>query len=533
MDFKAALTRFAACLRRYSASLTWGVSLLVVAIWTVIRHWTNGVNFDVVGQVGLADQWAHGIHSGAQLGPTNYLLKMPVYVVVNGLGFLSPHAKLLVLALAFNLATFALLYILFRKILGLYGADTRGWLMLGFVWLASISGSVFWLDYANSRNLETAGGIAFLYVVLKLVKKPALYTSIWLCLLGVIVFFADPLQVYVTALPISFYVLVVLAVQRRRFAAIIAGYVIGASGIAFVLSKLLFIATSSLLHITYLAVPSPLPSLSWHTVAASTQSVYVNTLKVFDAYFYKPPLGPNAIRELLNALILAGLLWLAIKLIINWRNTTPLQRLLLLAIAIDYAVFVASGQALQWETARYLVMVPLFTILLAASCAEGLIGMKRSAVQPLVITAIAISCLLLAGALVVSLPKRYQKDSFITATVAYMQSGNYAYSLSSREVGIPASYFGFGKTTVLPLLCQSDHSLHASTLFYDQAAFSGLQHYVGEVPVILQPQGIKYGNTFCTKADVLAQFGPPTREEMVPGVGIAEIYPANQVRVAQ
>src|SRR5436305_279765 len=62
-------------------SLIGGV--IVVCLWTLIRHISNGINFDVVGQVGVAQQWAHGHMSGTQLGATSYLLKMPVYFALN------------------------------------------------------------------------------------------------------------------------------------------------------------------------------------------------------------------------------------------------------------------------------------------------------------------------------------------------------------------------------------------------------------------------------------------------------------------
>jgi len=504
---------------------------LIVILWTVLRHITNGVNFDIVGQIGLADQWARGQSGGAQVGSTNYLLKMPFYWIVNHLGILSPHAKLLVLALLFNLLTWLLLFVLFVKILELLDVQARSWLYLSLVWLATISGRTYWLDYANSRNLETVGGILFLYLSIKFMKSRSRRDAGWLVLVGSVVFFADPLQFFVIATPVCLYAAGDWLVRRTRDSFRLAAYLIGLTGLSYAGSKLLFWLTSLLLPVSYLAVPRPTITFTGQTVWLSMRETGLSTLKNFDAYFFKLPLTPNSIREFLNALVLATIIVLFIKLLANKSLRVSPRGLLLSIILVNYVVYAGSGQALQWETSRYLVMVPLVSLLAVSIWGDVIAGNRKQILQLLWAGSIFISCLLLLGALIISWPKRYSNDAYIGTALAYMQQHNYKYAVSSRDLGIPGTYFAGGRVIILPVICSGNHRLNSSNLFYDQAAFSGLSNYHSEIPVILQANDIISGDFHCKKVDVIAQFGSPKREEVVPGVGTAEIYDSGVIRL--
>lgn len=525
------LSRFQSWAQKYGARITLVGGSLIIVMWTVIRHITNGVNFDVVGQIGVVEQWSHGLTGGAQVGSTNYLFKMPAYWLVNQLGFLSPHAKLLGLALLFNLLTFILLFGLFQKILELLGVRSRSWLYLSLAWLATISGRLYWLDYANSRNLETVGGIFFVYLSIKFIKYHTWPNAGWLLLIGSIVFFADPLQFFVIALPICLYTVWGWLRSRTRDHFALAAYLIGLSGLSYAVSQLIFRVASALLPVAFLAIPKPTPSLTGQLVWQSVRQSLVSTLKNFDADFFRLPVSPNSIREFLNALVLAAIIILLIKLVISKPPRAFPRGLVLTIILINYVVYVASGQALQWETARYLVMVPLISLLAVAIWGDTIVGKRKQIVQLVWAAVIVISCVLLLGALAVNWPNRYAKDAYINDTLSYLQQHHYEYAVSSRAVAIPGTYFAGGSRTILPVICSSNHQVHRTNLFYDTAAFRGLPVYHGDVPFILMPGDSLRGDLHCNKADVIAQFGSPKREELVPGVGTAEIYDATVLRL--
>ncbi|MEJ0072774.1 MAG: hypothetical protein WDN27_01640 [Candidatus Saccharibacteria bacterium] len=322
--------------------ITYTVGPVLVTVWTVLRHWTNGVNFDVVGQVGVADQWAHGLHDGAQLGATNYLLKMPMYTVVNHLGGLSPHLKLLVLALLFNITTFVLLVFLFEKLLRLYGVRPGAPFYLAMLWLASISGRVWWLDYANSRNLETAGGVLVLYLACRFLKLPGWRPAAWLITVGGVVFFADQLQIYSIAAGLVLYAALCVLRRRNREQLTVSTALVGSLAGAIIFDKILHSLATSLLPISFLTAPTIAPTGSLlHTLAGTLKGIAVSTARIFDASFYASGSAPNLARELLN---MATLLAVVGVVVYYWRRSRSrsLAAICLCCIITTYGAYAAA-----------------------------------------------------------------------------------------------------------------------------------------------------------------------------------------------
>ncbi len=505
---------------------------VIVLVWTVLRHITNGINFDVVGQIGLADQWAHGLAGGAQLGVTNYLLKMPLYALVNLLHFISPMNRLLLLAAAFNVVTYLLLFKLIEKLLQLYDVDDHSWLYLAMAWLATIYGVATWADYANSRNLETVGGILVLYLVLKYMKHDRMSTLLTLAGTASLVFFADSLQAYVCGAGACLYVALRWLRQRNRTTARTMGAIVGAIISGFIGAQLLFVLAKSWLPVSFLALPVSRPTLSGSTVWHSIGGTVASTLQIFDANFLKRPFGPNVIRELLNAVVLTCLVGLVVKVAVSKNIKKYPLGLLLCVIITNWLVYMASGQALHPESSRYLIMLPLLAIVFAAFAAPANWAAYKSRLQFGWLSVIVISSVLLLGALAIHWPNRHAKDQHIYQTVAYMQRNTFAYGLASRELAVTSTYFAKGQAVVLPLQCTANHRLHVDNLFYDRGAFIGLDRYTGEVPIILQSSGIQFGNISCNQAALIAQFGQPKREQVVPGVGMAEIYDASSINLS-
>lgn len=502
---------------------------VAVSLWTVIRHITNGVNFDVVGQVGLAQQWANGQISGVQLGATNYLLKIPIYFIANQVQVLSPMQRLLVLALLFNIVTFLLLFILFEKFCILYNTKQRGWLYLALGWLAVIAGNVFWIDYANSRNLEVVGGVLFVYLVSKFIHQRHLLLLPVIAITGSLVFFADTLQLYVCGVGVCAYVVGRFGLQRTRSAAVTALSVLLVTAVSYAGSRELFSLATRYLHVSFYAPPTTKPALS--NVLDLLQGVGSSTLKIFGANFIKTPFTLSSVREVLNAVMLLLAAWLVVQAFLKARLRVA-AGLMVLLMTLNYLVYVASGQVMSWETSRYLIMAPVFMVLAVSVLGGTEQNTRRQRrLRYSWLALLLVSGSMLCGALAVSWPSRHQKDAHIYTQVSYLQSHQYRYAIGSREFGVTTSYFAGDSAVALPFGCESNHMISPTNLFYDNAVFKGLYDYTGEVPVVLQQSGITFGPNTCSKQDIVRQLGVPKREEPVPGVGMALVYDAASLHI--
>ncbi len=513
--------------RNYLRLLSLLSGMAIVSLWTMLRSITNGVNFDVVGQIGLAEQWAHGIHAGAQLGSTNYLLKIPAYVVVNRLSFLSPHHRLIVLALLFNLLTFLLLFILFEKTRRLYHVKQSAVLYFGIVWLATIAGGVYWLDYANSRNLETVGGVLFLYLALKLAKTWRWSTLLALLLTAIVVFFADPLQAYICGGGVVLYAVLRILVRRSKADRRYTLGLILATVVGFVGALDLQQIATSVLHVSFLVPPKGHTALSINAISSIGQGLVRSTLEIFDANFLKRPYTPNSLRQLLNAVVLVALIGLVLRVIyVRRKRLAHGPWLLVIVIAINYGVYVASGQVLVAHTSRYLVMTPLLVLMMLAIIPGQT---ERKLWRRVLLLGwsgiLIISTLLLVGAVVVNWPSRYSKDTHIDSLISFLHHEGFKYALASRETGVTTTYFSGGNITVLPVGCDGQR-MQLTNLFYDSGSFARLKQYYGDVPILLQSNAIKFGINECDKSDIIKQFGVPIRELSVPGYGTALVYSA-------
>jgi hypothetical protein len=252
-------------------------------------------------------------------------------------------------------------------------------------------------------------------------------------------------------------------------------------------------------------------------------------LDIFGANVFKHPYNLNSVRELLSLVSVVGLIVLLI------RAAPKLRKRVVVAVGVsvvvaNYAVYLASGQVLVWATSRYLVMLPLLFVVLVAVAGDSLVSAYRRRVQIGWLALTALSCLMLCGALLTHWPNRHSKDAHIYATVSFLQAQNDSYALSSREIGVTATYFANDTVSVLPLLCTSDHRLVPTDLFYDQAPFGRFNTSTQQTPLIVPTNGITSGSATCTVQDIADQFGLPQSTVPILGVGYAWLYPAIQLQ---
>lgn len=508
---------------RHQTILTVSVGSGIVAIWTVLRHITNGINFDVVGQVGVAAQWAHGLHGGAVFGATNYLLKMPLYALINATPGIPPVVRLLILALICSVGAYLLIYCVARKVARLYGVKNLVLLNLGVLWLAIIAGRVFWVDYANSRNLEVAGGLAVLYLVLRTWEKGADWRrALAIIGLAALVFFADPLQLYIIGggLGMAAAALVLKSKGEQRRRGLIGGGVLVASAI---LSRIFAWVSTVVLPVSYLDPPRSVPALGVDSLTTLAQNTVASTLRIFDVNVFSKAFGVNSLRQLGGMLLLG----LTIYILIRYRKAAAKRplRVLCWLVMWSYLVYFASGNALTAMTERYLIMVPVLVVVLLGLYGDLLRPVQYRRLVPLWLITVAASGVLLAGATILQWPSRYHLDKPMFATADFVSAHRYDFVVTSRGLAIPGNYYAGYEKTVVPTMCVDNTHIVATNLFYDQAGYSGrLGRTNGTVAVVLPGEGVISDPFSCSTAAILDQLGSPQRVFDLPNVGTVYEY---------
>ncbi len=514
-------------------AITYSVGSFIVVIWTILRHFTDAINFDIIGQQLVAEQWANGYSELAVLGPTNYLLKIPVYMVLNGLEFIDPRQRLILVTILFNVITYVLIVFILERIYRLYHGQIAENFYLLCIWLATIFGAIFWLNYPNSRNLEIAGGLALVYVVLRYDKYRKSVLLLYVSLLGGLVFFMDPLQAYMIGAPLSLALIVTGIASKKKQNIKPALFISGAIAGAFVVSKLLFMVSSKLLPVDFLILNSPDRNYGISLIAVSVKNTVVNTLKIFDAEFFISPYDANTVREFLNFLVLVVITIAIVRFFIragNKRSVNTVSVVILLTIIFSYLVYVMSGQASADNTARYLIMIPLLTLVLLAVEGEGAFIPEafRVRTRGLLIITIAISTLLLSGGVLVNYPNRYSKEESISSVIDYLEDGEHSLALSTREVSMPVTYITDWSRIALPIICNSAE-VKESYLFFDKASFRLIEEVEDVVPVIVAGSGPNQ----CTEAQIIEAFGRPVQSENINGVGKALFYNSQSIELQQ
>ena len=495
------------------------VSSTFISVWTILRHITNGINFDVVGQIGVAEQWMNGIVGGAQLGSTNYLFKIPLYMLVNLFHFIEPKTRLLLLALAFNIATILTIYWLGRKILRLYDIKNYALLNFGVLWLSLISGRVFWTDYANSRNLEIAAGVAVIYLMLKLWKKWSNKTALVLLAVASCVFFSDPLQLYVIGAGGAIYG-IVSALISRRAAPLKSSVVLVLAGIV---SKVLLLLTTYLLPVHFLNAPKITITYSLDTFLTIVKNLVNATLRVFDINILTKALSVNSLRQV-GGIVLLGFI---VYIIIRYRKQVRFDSIDFFAFLIgwNYLVYIVSGNAIKPLTERYILLVPILVMLIVAF--YGPIATKQLVKRGILLshTVLLFSGLLLMGAVLMNWQNRFALDKPVFETARFARQSTYDFIVTSRGLAIPGNYYAGYAHTLVPLICVNNTRVVASNLFYDQGSYQfeiGMKK--GITAVLLPNEGIVSDPFSCSRAVVLAQFGTPLRQFELNGVGTVYEY---------
>jgi hypothetical protein len=456
------------------------VGSLLVIIWTIARTLAPPATFDLYGQQVLTHQWLHGFHDYALIGITHYLLKMGLLYAPLDILPGDPRLKLLLLTAGVNLVTFIVIFVLLEKILQLFKLRPGLIFYVAMVWSASISGSIYWIQYTNSRNLEVAGGVLLIFLSLKYWLHPYRRLLMGLGIVATILLFSDTLQTYMTLLP-----LIVFLLWRRlqgegswklfRYIAIILAAGFGES------------------------------LQSWPSAA-------VGTVKWFAVLFSG---GVEFARPLqaLNMALAGLLLCLAL---VYWcqsaRHRTVLG-LCLMVVAVNTSVYFLSGQSLVAGTSRYLVMTMPMVLLASAVVAASASHTVRQMIAMGFVGLSLLNGIMVAHVLQDTSGKTFPSDRHLQAVHNYLQKHHYRTAFTSLDTAVPATYLLGDHPALLPLSCEAG-TLSPRYLFYDQAVSKHTIFKAHEItPLILDGDAIANYPIRCTETTATKQLGAPIKIE--------------------
>lgn len=499
----------------------------LVAIATLTRFFTDRTVFDLVGQQVLTNQWLHGYMSGSNLGITNYLPKMLLFYTPMHYLPGSPRLKLIVLTLAINIVTFVLIGLLLEKLLQHFKLKVGLMFYASLLWLGAIANSVFWLQFSNSRNLEVAGGLLLLYLGLKYLEQTSTKRLILITGFAGIIFFADNLQLYMTAVPLLMYGLITTD-RKKSFKplAALAGAIIG----GYVISKLLLLVVGNLFAISFLTangggLRASISSIS--TIGSGLVGVMKGYVHLFAGASFAGK-AREGVNLLLFAVVSASFGWAIFKRQFNKR----LALLVGLVIVIDSMVYFASGQALQGDTERYLIMTVPIILLAASSLKTSSYNRKYvKCFAGLVSFVFLVNLAGLGAHLGSSWNTNFPADKHLNSAANYQQAHPDTQLYGSMIVGLSLAFYDDSSTQApLPLACANGRLVKNRT-FYDQAVFSyqEKQKYQ-QAALILDGSSIVNTPYNCPEAAIIKQLGSPIRIDETSDSSLVLVYPTETLK---
>jgi hypothetical protein len=497
----------------------------VVSVWTLLRFFTQRTIFDLVSQQVVVHQWLHGTVSTAQMGQTAYVPKMLLLYAPLDVLPGSPRFKLIVVTLAINIATFVFIGLLLERLLRHYGVRI-GWVFYTvLLWLSVLAGSMFWIEFANSRNLEVAGGVLLLLLGVRCLDQPSRRRAAGFAAFGGVLFFGDPLQVYMTGLPLMIYAgsLTVMRKIDRRRVAVLGGLLIA----AWVVSQVLFAAAGSWLHLTFTgtgAVAAPHLSATWleQSVIGTAKAAFSLLAGANDA---------GRLRELANL----GLLALGTVAVIYTAVHRWLPRKLLLltgcVCVADTVVYMASGQAGQGAaTSRYLIMLmPVLALVFSA------VRLPKAALKPAAATAgatLLLNVVALAGALGTHWNTAFPADEHVVSAYRYIRQHPGTHVYASVDTAMAALYLdNLPAGKALPVGCLSGR-LVQTHYSMDQVFAASAVDARATAAIVFDATTINNTPSVCTPASVQAQFGAPAAVDRLDDGSVVLRYPQAAVQLA-
>lgn len=461
----------------YIIAVTAAIGILSITISTLFAFLTRELHGDMVAQQVMVEQWTHGIAPLlAHTEATNYIVKFPLYWLMNGL-VADPLARLVLTALFLNITAWLLLWYFVRKIATATTVVTKLhdiFIGLLAILMAVLAPYLLWINYPNSRNVELGFMLAIVYILLRLQQGWRLPLK-WIATLGVcagIVYVNDPLSFYLVAVPFACSVIAVIIIHREKFITVAnraTALFLATSVVSYVILKTFFLGI-------LITVPDKVSGATLpHGVGIEYSLVNIVSGLAYNMGIL-PTLkfGPTKSGPMLTILAIATtLVFVAILLLGRSKKDRGLRRtqgLLAITGVLAVAVVFFSGYlapAVDILFARYVATVSVIVLVLVA-VGYGVIkkdyqvyGLIAASVF-VMFTGLLLTRVQIPG--VARLPHAQQYWQSVNqreyALIAISKKYDIHKGYSSIQTAQPTTYISGGELTMIPVMCdKSDREL--------------------------------------------------------------------------
>ncbi len=434
--------------------------LLLLAVLS--QHFNHAYTSDDVGIQNILESWRSGLPMNAVVGVDTFVLKWPVYLLVDQL---LPNSRTAILAVNLIFAvivasavvgfTFfvhqriaprsrAALLILFLPVV---------WFLSGQLAVPDVTGSSPALLVPNGRNAEIAVGLLVVLAAVRLFEAPAIrvHHIVATVLVGVAIGITsvdDPYYLYILGVATLVCVTILRLWQRVSTAHIFVTF--GGLVIAYLIMKI----AQGLLEFAGILLLNNAPNAF---VAAGDftngLAFTVSGLMVdFNAMLFGRPLNADVVPAVLNLLLLGVA---ALALVASLRRVSlshdPLMLLLTTSTVVVIVAF-ASTTAATYTDHRFLYAVPFFLIPLIGLIAADPTTLARVPSRRIGAIALAVVAVILVNV-------GFNIRGIITANLpgaTYAQRGDDAIIAALEANGVDKAYADYWHATIVTYLSSRD-----------------------------------------------------------------------------
>lgn len=504
-----------------STIVTIFLSCTIVSIWTIFRFLSQPINFDLIGQQLLARHWLSGYTEGVLTAPTNYIFKIFVFYMPAEIFNLDPTLFLILSTLLINILTIIGIYYILYRILKKFSIDPGMYFNMMFLWISTIAGSVFWIQFSNSRNLEIVAGLGIIYLGIRCYEGKSLVSLIPFVIYLALVFFSDPMQIYVSGTILAAYIILdSLFLDRRNKKSAIKVLIVIL--IAFLLSLAIQLFARKFFGIVFFKVGSLNQSLDvLNNLSPAIKQTIRNILDIFSG---TEEMGRwrRRLNNVFTLYLFAMTVWLYMKYKL-YNHNRKLMVLIVLALVFPVAIYFASGQPLLPGTSRYLIMLFPGLIMLIAT----LEAVPKQSLIAIFTVVILVNSYGLIRSLAGVSNNRLEGIDVLERRYDYIVGSDFSYGYADMSTAIPAEYF-FGRDSdkvIFPLDCR-DNKLYKVNLFFDKGVFDKIEDRDKKTSIIVGKELIRGPLSDCGVEDIKNQLGEWSDIEELGDGDLALIYPS-------
>jgi|GEM_PF-2015486 len=496
-----------------------GWSLLIGSLfiigWTLLRFFADKSVFDLVDQQLYARSLVEGMKPETIFGPTSYILKVFFVYIPFELLHLTPRLSLIIMTLIVNLAAYILIALAVRSILRQLKVKIAMPFYIAIMWFGATAGSIFWIEFANSRNIEVAAGLWVVALGLRYIKRFERHVGWLLLAVSTLAFYMDPLQVYMTGVPLVFFVLLTKRSTGQRTIVYLAfGAILVA---AYVLATIIVAVAEGLLGVAFVSAGSAavgaIAALSHFS--DSIRSLAIANVRLLGGVVEDGGRLHQVIALGSVAVVFAVWVWQAVKK----RLESNLVKFVTVSVVVIEAVYFLSGQAAGGDTSRYLIMLaPVVVITIATLPVKY--RLSKVALGAVVLV-IVVNAIFLASMIAANWSTRFSQDTSLTTISQYVNAHPGVNFYASMDTALPAIYFNPG-LKLHPLACDSNKIQKVIQGPYN------VQTILTKQSAVIFDAGHKISNNpqVCTIQNVEDQLGSPGAVEDINPDHTVLIYPS-------